>query len=60
MSKYTTELRFICETLAGYDTSQGYDKVGDIIDDCWDKIFDFNFPIFDGSIGTPIKFLTML
>lgn len=47
MSKYTTELRFICETLAGFDSSQGYGKVADIINDCWDKIFDFDFPIFD-------------
>lgn len=49
MSKYTTELRFICETLAEYDASQGYEKVSDIIDASWDKIFDFDFPIFDNS-----------
>lgn len=47
MSKYTTEVRFICETLAGYDTSQGYGKVSDIINNSWDKVFDFDFPIFD-------------
>lgn len=47
MSKYTTEVRFICETLAGFDTSQGYGKVKDIIEDSWDKVFDFDFPIFD-------------
>ena len=47
MSKYTTEVRFICETLAGFDTSQGYGKVKDIIDNSWDKVFDFEFPIFD-------------
>lgn len=47
MSKYTTEVRFICETLAGYDTSQGYGKVSDIIGKSWDKVFDFDFPIFD-------------
>lgn len=47
MSKYTTEVRFICETLAGYDMSQGYGKVNDIINASWDKIFDFDFPIFD-------------
>lgn len=49
MSKYTTELRFICETLAEFDTSQGYGKVSDIINACWDKIFDFDFPIFDAN-----------
>ena len=49
MSKYTTEVRFICETLAGYDESQGYNKVEDIIADARPKIFDFDFPIFDES-----------
>lgn len=47
MSKYTTEVRFICETLAEYDQSQGYGKVSEIINKSWDKIFDFDFPIFD-------------
>ena len=47
MSEYTTEVRFICETLAGYDMSQGYGKVSDVIDKSWKKIFDFDFPIFD-------------
>lgn len=47
MSKYTTEVRFICETLAGYNSSQGYGKVSDILDECWDKVFDFDFPIYD-------------
>ena len=47
MSKYTTEVRFICETLAGNDMSEGYGKVSDIINKSWDKIFDFDFPIFD-------------
>ena len=49
MSNYTTELRFVCETLAGYNMSQGYGKVSDVIDKSWDKIFDFHFPIFDNS-----------
>lgn len=47
MSKYTTEVRFICETLAEYDMSQGYGKVSEIISKSWNKIFDFDFPIFD-------------
>lgn len=47
MSKYTTEVRFICENYAGYDVSQGYDKVEDILDKSWQKVFDFEFPIFD-------------
>lgn len=47
MSKYTTEVRFICETLAEFDTSQGYGKVSDVLNASWDKVFDFDFPIFD-------------
>lgn len=47
MSKYTTEVRFICEALAGFSESQGYGKVSDIINDSWGKVFDFDFPIFD-------------
>ena len=46
MSKYTTEVRFICENLAGLTESKGCNDVDDILDDSWDKIFG-NFPIFD-------------
>ena len=47
MSKYTTEVRFICESYAGFNASQGYGKVNDILRDSWEKVFDFDFPIFD-------------
>lgn len=47
MSKYTTEVRFICETLAGYDKSKGYDDIEDIISKTRGKIFSFKYPIFD-------------
>lgn len=47
MSKYTTELRFICETEAGYNQSQGYKKVNEILATAAPKIFDFDFPIYD-------------
>ena len=49
MSKYTTELRYICEDYAGLDHSEGYYKVADIIDQSRDKVFDFDYPIFDAS-----------
>ena len=43
MSKYTTEVRYICET-------HGVGKnVDEIISSSAPKIFDFNFPIFDES-----------
>ena len=47
MSKYTTEVRYICETMAGLDHSEGYNSVNNIIDQSMDKIFDFDYPIFD-------------
>ena len=47
MSKYTTEVRFICEDYAGYDESKGASDVNEILSQAWNKVFDFNFPIFD-------------
>lgn len=40
MSKYTTEVRFICETEVGLTESVGYSKVNEVLDKSWDKIFD--------------------
>lgn len=47
MSKYTTELRFICETAAGLSESKGFNNVDGIIEAARKKIFDFEYPIFD-------------
>ena len=47
MSKYTTELRFICESLTGLSESKGYNSVNDIIKAAAPKIFSFDFPIYD-------------
>lgn len=47
MSTYTTELRFICEELAGLDKSKDYPDVNSIITVARPKIFDFSYPIFD-------------
>lgn len=47
MSKYTTELRYICETLAGQTESVGYDDVEQVITDALPSLFSFDFPIFD-------------
>ena len=47
MSKYTTEVRFICENYAGYDESQGQLSVEEIIADSRAKVFNFPYPIFD-------------
>ena len=47
MSKYTTEVRFICETNAGLNESVGADNVDDVINKSWDKIFTTKTEFFD-------------
>lgn len=47
MSKYTTEVRFICEHASGLNKSEGYNSVNDIITLAIPKVFNFDFPIFD-------------
>ena len=46
MSKYTTEVRFICETALGLTDSVGFNDVESVLDKSWSKIFS-DFPIFD-------------
>lgn len=55
MSKYTTELRFILEDAAGYDASQGYATIPEIIEKARTKIFDFDFPIFDENYRATLE-----
>ena len=47
MSNYTTQIRYICETLAGLTKSEGFNSVPTIIAAARPKIFDFTYPIFD-------------
>ena len=47
MSKYTTEVRFICETFSGLDESKGCFNINEIIEQSRSKIFSFDYPIFD-------------
>lgn len=54
MSKYTTEVRYICEYYAGFDESQEY-PVNQIIDAALPKIFDFSFPIYAESHRTDLE-----
>ena len=55
MSKFTTEVRFICELAAGYDRSKGYNDVDDIITAAAPSVFDFDFPIFDEAYRLPLE-----
>lgn len=47
MSKYTTEVRFICEQASGLAESKGYNDTNSIINLAIPKVFNFDFPIFD-------------
>lgn len=47
MSKYTTEVRFICEHEAGLDESVGFSRIEEILALSAPKIFVPSFPIFD-------------
>lgn len=55
MSKYTTEVRFICEVSSGLNESVGYSKIEDVITGAMPKIFDFDFPIFDESYRSVLE-----
>lgn len=46
MSSYTTQIRYICESLAGYERGKGYMSVDEVIDKSWDKIFPPSFVAF--------------
>ena len=47
MSKYTTQVRFICESKSGLEVSGGSDDVDNIITNSWNKIFTSKAPFFD-------------
>lgn len=55
MSKYTTEVRYICEYYAGLDKSVGGAKVDDVIDKSLSGVFDFDFPIFDENYRSVLE-----
>ena len=47
MSKYTTQVRNICESYAGLLEHSGADSVDSIIEQARAKVFNFEYPIFD-------------
>lgn len=56
MSKYTTQVRFICESYAGLNESEGYNSINTILENSWNKVFDFDFPLFDENYRKPLCF----
>lgn len=54
MSKYTTEVRYICETYADLDESGDYTDIDDIISEARTQIFG-NYPIFDETYRSVLE-----
>ena len=61
MSKYTTELRYICEEAAGVNNHEemsdnpGYSDTASIIEAARVKLFDFSYPIFDANYKATLE-----
>ena len=56
MSKYTTELRYICEMKSGFSMDEIPDKSPEeIIQAARPVIFDFDFPIYDETLRIPLE-----
>lgn len=55
MSKYTTELRYICETKAGLTSSVGDNDIEDVIASARSEIFNFDYPIFSSEYKAPLE-----
>lgn len=55
MSKYTTELRYLCEVESGATESHGFNSINDILTTSAPKIFNFDFPIFDENYRLPLE-----
>lgn len=52
MSKYTTEVRYICEEAAGLDASVGYNDVEQIAQTAYPKIFSPNLEFYNEETKT--------
>lgn len=55
MAKYTTEVRSICEVYAGLEESAGQTDIKTIIAKSREKIFNFEYPIFDESYRSVLE-----
>ena len=55
MSSYTTEVRYICESLYRLEHNTGYNDIEKILKSVHKKIFDFNYPIFDEKYRSALE-----
>lgn len=59
MSSYTTEVRFICESLYRLEHSTGYNDIEKILKSVHKKIFDFDYPIFDEKYRSVLEIMIL-
>ena len=59
MSSYTTEVRFICESLYRLEHSTGYNDIEKILKAVHKKIFDFDYPIFDEKYRSVLEIMIL-
>lgn len=52
MSKYTTQVRYICESFSGLEESEGYRGINDVILGAIPKIFDADIKLYDEQYKT--------
>lgn len=55
MSKYTTEVRFICESALGLEKQGDYSNINDAIQAGRNKIFTFDYTLFDPDYKSVIE-----
>lgn len=55
MSRYTTEVRFICESSANLKESGGFNSIDEVLNTACPIIFNFDFPIFDEEYRLPLE-----
>jgi len=56
MSSYTTEVRYICESTAGLTDSADFNSIDNVLSkETVDKIFNFDYPIFDETYRYPLN-----
>lgn len=49
LSKYTTEVRYICETKSGLSESTGFSNVDEVLENSWNQIFTTKCEFFEES-----------
>lgn len=55
MAEFTMLVKNICESYAGFDKPQPYMNVGAVLERSYEKVFDFDFPLFDENYRSVLE-----